>query len=483
MSLSAAAARGGAVTLMGQFAKIAIQLVGLVVLSRLLSPADFGLIAMVTVIVSLADLVRDFGLSTAAIQAPSLNSQQRSNLFWLNTIIGVVLSIALVASAPIIGSIYGDARLLQISYFLALVFVLNGLQTQFQVSLVRSFRFKEITIIEVVAQVVGLSAAIVSALMGAEYMALVFQILCTATVLLLLKAIASGWLPGRYNKATKIDSFVRYGGHLLGTQALVYLSTNIDTFLIGRIFGANAVGQYTRAFQVLNLPMNQLLSPISNVALPTLSRVADDFARASRYLRVLHSVTTVAFASLLGIAVGSAQPLFSIAFGRGWDQAAELFQIVAVAGFFQAASFTTYWVFTSRALTRVQLKSAIVGRSIMIISIIAAAFVSVEMVALAFGIGCAISWVTSLLWCRRVTVVPFGALVAATLSSFVFMCLIAGAGIFSMSFLAEEHEVLKLIVALTSSCAVIAVLFLLPSMRAAFQSARKIVSATLGKGT
>lgn len=174
-ALHRAGARGGGITLIGQAIRMAVQLASVAILSRLLSPHDFGLIAMVTVFMTLADLLRDFGMPSAALQAKDLSHQQASNMFWASTALGALSCGILVACTPLIVMLYDEPRLGRVVPALALTTLISGVQAQIQVQLARGLRFTILAVSSVLAPTVGLVVAIISALNGLGYWALVLQ--------------------------------------------------------------------------------------------------------------------------------------------------------------------------------------------------------------------------------------------------------------------------------------------------------------------
>src|ERR1700750_2003460 len=129
-SLGDAAARGTGITLAVQAGRTILQFGSIVALARLLTPADFGLVAMVTAVIGVADLVRDFGLSLAAVQAPKLSHGERTNLFWANVGLGLACTLVAMAMTPFIVAGYHEPRLAPIVLALAPVFLLSGITTQ-----------------------------------------------------------------------------------------------------------------------------------------------------------------------------------------------------------------------------------------------------------------------------------------------------------------------------------------------------------------
>ena len=136
------AARGALVTVGAQGVKIVLQVVGVVVLARLLSPGDYGLVAMVTAIIGVAEIFRDFGLSSAAVQAKTLSKAQRDNLFWINTAAGGLLTVIVFFGAPLVALLYGRGELVGLTQVLAFIFVLNGMGTQFRADLDPSLTYE-----------------------------------------------------------------------------------------------------------------------------------------------------------------------------------------------------------------------------------------------------------------------------------------------------------------------------------------------------
>nr|MBW4043298.1 oligosaccharide flippase family protein [Acidobacteriota bacterium] len=153
--------RSALTALVFQWGTYVLQLASLVVLARLLLPADYGLITMAAAVIGVAAVIGDFGLSLAAIQAPHLSQQQKANLFWLNTGIGALVGLLVAASSPLIAGFYGEPRLVPVTVSLGSVFVLNGAAVQFKVELNRRSRFRALGIIDLGSQAFALGVAIV----------------------------------------------------------------------------------------------------------------------------------------------------------------------------------------------------------------------------------------------------------------------------------------------------------------------------------
>ena len=399
-TLGKLAARGALVTMGGQACKIILQFGGIIVLARLLSPDDYGLMAMVIAVVGIGEVLRDFGLSSAAIQASSVTDAQRSNLFWINSTIGMVLAAAVFAGAPWIAAFYDQPLLVPIAQAVAVTFVLNGLATQFRAQLNRDMRFGRLAVVEISGQAVGLAAGVTLALQGFGYWALVAQQVGHALAMLVLLVVLAGWWPGLPRRGAAMGSFLRYGWNLMLTQLIGYLSRNVDALIIGQRFGAEALGLYNRAYQVLMLPLNQINAPATTIALPVLSRLNAEPGRYENFLlhgqlALLHFVVGV-----FALACAQAEPLILLVLGAQWAAAVPIFQILALAGVFQAASYASYWVFLSKGLTGSQLRYALLTRGLLIGAVLVGANWGVLGVATAYAGSLGLKWLFGLYWLR-----------------------------------------------------------------------------------
>ncbi len=392
----------------GQLGRVLVQVAGVVVLARLLDPQDYGLLAMVMVIIGIGEVFRDFGLSTASVQAKTLSDQERSNLFWINSGIGLLLAGAVAACSPLVALLFSDERLVGLTLVLSATFLFNGVGTQFRADLNRGLRFGRLVVADMAAHLLGLLAGVVMALAGFGYWALAGQQIVLSVVTLVAVAALTGWRPGRYRRDVPIRKFVSFGADVVGAQLLGYASKNVDTMVIGVTLGATPLGLYNRAYQLLALPLSQVNAPATRVALPVLSRLQDDRERFAAYLlagqtAMLHVVVTI-----FSLSAALAVPLVELVLGTKWAAAAPLFQILAVAGVFQTAGYATYWTFLAKGLTRSQLLWQLASRPLVIGAVIAGSFWGLAGIATAYAGASVATWALGLLWIGRASDAPTG---------------------------------------------------------------------------
>lgn len=401
--LGGRALRGTAVTLLGQLLRMLVQIASVVILARLLTPEDYGLFGMVLVVAGLTEVFRDFGLSQAAIQAPRLSRAERDNLFWLNSAIGFALTLSVLALSWPTAWIFGRAELVPLICGVSVVFLINGISTQLRASLSRSLRFLALMVCDVVAAVLGLGVAVLMAWQGFGAWALIGQLITTAVVLLVLTAALAGWVPGRPQRGVPMGHFVRYGGNLVATQVIGYLGNNADSFIIGVRMGAAPLGIYNRAFQLLMVPVGQVRAPITNVAIPVLSRLQEENDRFWDYARRGQLALGYLPAVGLGLVIGAATPITAVFLGPTWMEAAPLLRLLAVAAVVQTLTMVGYWVFLARGITNALFRYNLFAVTLKVALVLIGSRWGIEGIAAGYALSSVISGPLSLWWLRRAT--------------------------------------------------------------------------------
>ncbi len=477
MSLGDRAVRGSGIVLATQALRALLQFGSMIVLARLLSPEDFGLVAMVTAVIGLADLVRDFGLSSAAVQAKDLLPEERTNLFWVNVAFGAGSTVVIMALAPVIQWLYGQPGLVPIVLSLAGVFLVSGANTQFRADLTRSMRYSKLALSDVVSQVAGITIAVILALVGFGVWALVAQQIVVAVVALAMNAVSTRWLPGWPRRGVSLRRFFSYGTHLFATQTLTYFTKNVDNVVIGIFSGPVALGLYSRAYQLLMTPLNQINAPMTGVALPVLSRLQDDEERFMHYLRQAQFVGTYMTATVFAIAAGAAEPLVLVLFGSDWSGVAPIFAVLAIGGVFRSIQQIAYWAYLAKGETAAQLRMIAVTRPIMIAIIVAGVPWGPVGVAVGHSVGYFLFWIVSMWHMGRSTGLRSAALIRSALRPVLLVSAPAGLVAGLVSWLTSELQwpvALQLIVAVGSGIVYIA------AVSAVVRSVRQDVQ-TLGR--
>lgn len=352
-SLSAAGARGGLVTLVSQIFTLLARMVGIFVLAHLLRPDVFGLVAIVTSITAFSISIIFLGLTAAVMQADSLSQRAKSSLFLINATGGLVLASALFFSAGLIADIYDDPRLVTIVQWLALVPLLSGLQSQFRLQLVTNLRFGALAISEIVGQTLATSVAIVMALNGATYEAVITQsVLVSATQFVMVVAAARWWpgLPGAW--ASEVRDLMTIGLRVFVTNFLKNASRGVLVPIMGLSQPAAALGNYDRAQQLTITPINLTVDQLQRVVVPVLSRLRGQPERMLSYMRRIQLVGAYGTATAFLVASALAQPLLTVLLGDEWLFAGTILQALAIGGVFRALGQSMQWLFISADATK-----------------------------------------------------------------------------------------------------------------------------------
>ena len=315
------------------FADLFVRVGSTAVLARMLLPEHFGVVMMVLAVTAIADQFRDLGLSTATVQKDVITHTEVSNLFWINVGIGAAMTLLVVALSPAIAAYYQDPRLILVTCALATTFLTNALIVQHQALLARTLRVGTNASVRVAASVISTLLAIVLAWKGYGYWALVWREISRSIVLAGSVWICMPWIPGAPSRTTSVSSLLRFGMSVSAGNTLWTFGAGADRFLLGRFWGADAVGIYRQAFQLLTVPLDQLLSPAYQVTQPALSLLQSQPERFRRfYYKLLTGVCalTMPLSVFVGIA---ADRVVLVLLGADWLACVPILAVLSLGGF------------------------------------------------------------------------------------------------------------------------------------------------------
>lgn len=391
------------VTMGSQGIRFVLQMASTMVLARLLTPAEFGLIGMVFVVVNFATMFKEAGLSMATVQKDKITHEQISNLFWVNVLISVVLGLCVLAGAPLVAWFYGKPELTAVTAALSISFILSGLSIQHAALLRRHMRFGNLAIVQIASQIVTLTVTILLALYGWRYWALVGGTLTTALSTVILTFVFCPWLPGHMKKGTGVRNMLKFGGHLTGFEFARYFARNTDNILIGRFIGADALGLYAKAYQIFMMPISQIRGPLNQVAMPVLSSLKDQPERYVKYYQRLLIIMASLTIPLTLYCVIEADFLIQILLGSQWLGAVPVFRILAIAGIIQPIASTRGLVLLSFGFSDRYLYWGLVSAILIIAAFIAGLPFGITGIATAYAIINYVILVPSLFYCFNKT--------------------------------------------------------------------------------
>lgn len=341
-TLKQRAVRGGAYTMGSEALDFILRVGSIAILARLLIPEHFGLIGMVTAITAIAERFKDLGLSVATVQRSKITHEQISSLFWINGALGLGCALVVAALSAPIARFYHDDRLIPITLAIAVTFIWGGLTIQHLALLRRAMKFGHIAVITVGSSLLSIIVAVVMAYLDFGYWALVAREVVRSALLTLGTWACCRWVPNRPAKITgDVWSMLHFGGYLTVVQFAGLFSLNLGQILVGRYFGAHAVGMYRQGHQLVLTPITQLAYPIDTVSEAALSRLQSDRDQFRRYYRKLVTVLSFVTMPLMAFLAAFAEDVVRIFLGPEWSEATPIFRIMAIAAFLAPAVGTT----------------------------------------------------------------------------------------------------------------------------------------------
>jgi PST family polysaccharide transporter len=321
------AVRGATATVSASALGLGAQVISTVILARLLTPSDFGVVTMVT---TFSLLLASFGLNgftDAVIQFEEIDQYTASNLFWLNSGAGLLLAIAFVAAGSLLARLYGNPLVAKVATGLSVGIFIAAASVLHLALLKRAMRFAATSTNDVVGRVANTAVAILLALRGWGYWALVAGIVAQQLSVTIGAWWLGRWVPSLPRRTGKTGAAIRFAAKVYGGFCLAYSTQNLDNLLVGWRFNAVALGFYKKAFDLFALTASQLTAPLNNVALAALSRLNQDHVRFRRYLA--NSLGMVAFAGMAMSAdltlVG--KDLVRLVLGPKWSEAGRIFEL------------------------------------------------------------------------------------------------------------------------------------------------------------
>jgi O-antigen/teichoic acid export membrane protein len=322
-----AAVRGAGAAITGQASNFIVGIGSIVILARLLTPADFGVVTMVT---TFSLLFRSFGLNgftELIMQREEITHPLASNLFWINLGIGAILAGVFACSGKLLALFYHNVAVVKVAAGMSLTIAVSCAGYIHLGLLQRAMHFRSIAIINFAGQALQVIVSILFAMLGWHYWALVWGSLTQAAVTTAGGWLVCRWIPRWPGRVPGTGSSCKFAMNVYSRCAFSYLTTNTDNLLVGWRFGARSLGFYKKAYDLFVLPETQLLAPMSAVVVSTLSRVSHDRELFQRYF-----LRTISVLALVGMGVGAdialvGQDLFRILLGPGWEEAGRIFAL------------------------------------------------------------------------------------------------------------------------------------------------------------
>lgn len=372
-----------------------MQLLNLIIgifLARLLSPGEYGIVGMLAIFTLLAGNLQDSGFGVALVNIKDIKHNDYNSVFWFNVGISLLLYLILYLCAPLIASFFHQPCLVSLSRFVFLGFIIASLCISPNAMLVRNLKMKEKAITSLSALLISGTVAVVMALKGFSYWSLAIQQVLYNVIICFGRYYYTRWHPTFKVDFTPVKQMFSFSYKVLITAILTTINNNVLTVIFGRLFPAQAVGNFTQANK-WNIMANQLVTnTVAQVAQPVLTRVGDDNERQRRVFgKMLRFTAFMAFPAMFGLALVAPQ-LIIATIGEKWAESIPLLQVLCISGAF-IPLYTVYQnLFLSQGKSDTYMWLTITQIAIMLIAVLACHWLGIMAMVIAFA-GINVLWI------------------------------------------------------------------------------------------
>jgi O-antigen/teichoic acid export membrane protein len=395
--------RSGVAVILSQSTGAALQLGTLLVLARLLSPTDYGLQAMVLSLTNFVSLIKDAGLNFATVNKENPTHEQISTLFWVNVALGAILTIVVATASHFLAIFYRDPRLFWITMASSSIFLLSGLSVQHRALLDRSLRFTTSATIDIVCGILGTVVAIAMAATGFGYWALICQNISLPLFAVIGFWIAMPWLPGKPRWTKESAAMVRVGATITLNSIVTYFGYNTEKILLGRFWGTAPLGIYGRAYQLANLPVQQLTSSVGSVAFPMLSRLQGDPEQLRRSYLKAHSVVISLTVPVVVSCGFFANEIVNTVLGPKWRGTSPVLQLLSPAMLVVALMNPLSYLLRATGRVERGLTISVLIAPVVILGVLAGLRRGPAGVAMGYSIAMLLLWLPLVAWAKHGT--------------------------------------------------------------------------------
>ncbi|MCG2659187.1 MAG: MOP flippase family protein [Kiritimatiellae bacterium] len=394
-------------SVVSQIGQQAISFIIIIILARLLSPREFGLLAMITVITSFASIFVEMGFSAALVQKHDIRQAHLSSVFWLNLVVGLGFTLAFVAVAPIISRFYSEPLLIPLTMFIAANFLLGSLTIVQKTMMTKALDFRRLAIVDIVAVAFSGGFAIVLAYAGFGVWSLAVQTVFLSAITTVMLWKLGKWRPSFVFDWTAIKDLLGFSSNLFGSTLLNYWVRNLDYLLIGRFIGTQSLGIYKNAYSIMLFPLNNISRVISRVMFPSLSLIQHDKAKVrSVYLLATRAIALVTFPLMTGLFVVVESFVLTL-FGSQWSGMIPILRVFCLTGLLQSVATLTGNLYLSQGKADLQFRVGLFVHANAIICIVVGLRWGVLGVAIGYTIATMINSFPSLFFAGRLVDLTF----------------------------------------------------------------------------
>lgn len=453
-SIAEKSVKGSVWAFTGQITQFLLQFGSMILVTRILDPRDYGIVAIAVSLNAFASVFNGNGLVSAVIQKKHISHEEQSIVYLYNCLLGLCLTLMLFIFSDVIAEFFAVGELSGVIRLMSLQMVITALGSQFYAHLIRAMNFKVVTLTEFLSTLLGVIVTLTMAYYGYAYWSLVVGYIMTSACKLILSISLTEWRPKWYGLNTSGSSLFRFGVNVTIADIVSYFSRNSDNLIVGKSIGSDQLGIYSRAYQLMMMPISQVRAPIQKVSFPAMSKLDSSSETYKNYYYNVIIIISFVSMPLAGLFFLKSDSIILLLFGERWIECSDVLQVLAIVAFLQPVASTRGIVMMSSAQTHKMMWV----RSIQAICDILGFLVGLKWGILGVAYGYAIStWLTfvPLAW------IAYGK-TAVKVRGVIYSCrhalMCAILSIFLMRYISSDDHVLQV---LLSSCILLTVMVLL----------------------
>jgi len=388
-------------TTIDRFGQQIAQLFIGIVLARLLTPNDYGLIGVLMIFISLSTVLIDGGFGQALIRKQNATATDFSTIFYLNLIVSILLYVLLFFAAPLISAFFKQPKLIEVSRVLFLTVIFYAVYFVQYVVLNKNLNFKTLALVNIISVIISGIVGVIFAFKGFGVWALVWQQVSSQFLRAILFPILVHWRPIKTFSFNVIKEFWSFSIHMLGTSTLNVVFNNLYTILLGRFYPFQQVGYYTQAnklSETVNAASQQILM---SGTYPLLVQIQHDTERLTRVFRRLTKSVSLLVFPLIAVLIAIAKPFIIVLISEKWLFSVVLFQLLLIANFFGALYSLNVSVLNARGESKRTFNLELIKKSLILISVILCFSYGIKAMLLGYVFACFISYFLSMVFIKR----------------------------------------------------------------------------------
>lgn len=365
--------------------RLVTQFLAVPILARLLSPADYGVVAMAMPFVLFAMIITDAGIGMSLVRTPASERNVWSTCFWLSIGLGIVLAVIMILTAPIAAIVFDNKQLAPVVMALSLIVFIQSLGAISGAALQQKQQFKIMAAMDIVATLVSIGLAVLVASKGGGVWALVVQQLAYYAIRTALTIKCAPFRPEMVFDLHNVKEHLTFSRDILVMNIIGFFARSLDNLIIGKVLASAATGIYSMAFQFARLPFMLVTGPLQYVLYAKLAHHKDNKPAIRATFLMLTRVLAIVVFPIMGMVAAAYHPLFNWLLSAKWAMSGKLFMLVAPASALQAVTSLTATIMLVFGHANIRLKITIEFTLLWILALLISVSFGLEWIGIAYS--------------------------------------------------------------------------------------------------